>query len=117
MIELHTTNVCPKLIKPFNRYMNEFWYPEIDILGNPLTYSGIIKISKKILTDSELIVTTSEILILCLCKYIRDGVLKNTDYLLYHWGYAGFTIIDIDQEGYLDDFPGGFFNERLSLLV
>jgi hypothetical protein len=94
----------------------DVWFPEIDHahrLGGAIPRTASQQIELVPTMVGKRIVTLSEHIILAFQKRIRDGLLDPNDLYLY----CGNQLIHLDDDGdMLDDWPGGFFTERLSLL-
>lgn len=98
-----------------NQKDGALWFPEINYnsrLGPiPRTPSRQIDLVPSMIGSR--IITASEHIILAFQKRVRDGLL-DPDYLYL---FCGNQLIDLDDNGdMLDEWSGGFFPERLSLL-
>jgi hypothetical protein len=91
-----------------------WWFPEVDhghhLGAIPRHPRRIIELVPDMV--GQRIVTVSEHIILAFQKLVRIGRLEPEQLQLY----CGNNRVSIDNDGDLVDWPGPFFDERLSLL-
>ena len=105
-------------------------FPEVDN-GRPLSPAEVIAKAPQILVDGKRIYTTSEHLILCAMKMVRDKkispdklrLVEHFPVIEYGKKVTALRDIPVDEEGCIDRSevvsrggPSGFFSERLALL-
>jgi len=129
-IKIHfTQDGCMDTERSYNR--NKIVYPEIQY-GKPLTPSDLIARAPKILSDGAVIFTTSEHLVLCVLKMVRDKKISPDNIEIREHFYSTTEkyptaciskVVPVDEEGCIDRSsvvdsggPSGFFSERLALL-
>ena len=103
---------CEAHCKPM-RLEEAWWFPEIKLIEH-----GAIPVHPREQIEmvfdmvGQRIVTVSEHIILAFQKLVRIGQLDPDDLYLY----CGNTLVEVDEDGDLVNWPGPFFSERLELL-
>lgn len=98
-----------------------YWFPEVSFargISIPVHPADLIEN----LCETEFLIeqtfcTLSEHVFLWFQKQIRDGVIKPEGVQIFYVDTPGDAWrIPLDKEGDIEDWPGGFFRERLELL-
>ena len=121
--------MCSSDLRSYNS--KKIVYPEIQY-GKPVTPSDLIARAPKILADGAVIFTTSEHLVLCALKMVRDKKISPDNIEIREHFYSTVEkypspciskVVPVDEEGCIDRSevvdsggPSGFFSERMALL-
>jgi len=96
------------------RHHEYVWFPEIDYGSRNFARARHPRQIMRLIPElvGERIVTMSEHIVLAFQQMVRQGTIDQ----LYLFLYCGETLVELDEEGDLMNWPGQFFDERLELL-